>query len=347
MKTKRILITRTDRLGDVVLSTPVIRFLREKYPFAYIAFMVRPENRDVVVANPDLDEVIIYDKYGKQKSFWNTFKFALKLRNKKFDMAIALHPTTRVHVMFFLADIPERIGYDRKMGRLLTLRIKHDKQKGEKHEVDYNFDVLEKIGIDTTRAVKMPYIVTTEKHKNVVLLLRKKFNISENIAVFHPGASCPSKRWSAENFGYLADKITDKYGLNAVFVGGIETEKFVKRAINVMKNKATNLAGKLNVGELAEFLSKCRVFVSNDSGPVHIAVAVKTPTVAIFGRNDRGLSPKRWGPIGKNDEVVHDSGECVECLAHNCRKDFICLKKISPEEVMKAVDRILKRAGNK
>ncbi|MFH1395574.1 MAG: lipopolysaccharide heptosyltransferase II, partial [Candidatus Omnitrophota bacterium] len=337
MQTKRILITRTDRLGDVVLSTPVIRVLRKKYPSAYIAFMVRPENRDVVAANPDLNEVIVYDKYGKQKSFWNTFKFALKLRNKKFDTAIALHPTTRVHVVFFLAGIPERIGYDRKMDCLLTVKIQHNKQKGEKHEIDYNFDVLESIGLDTAGADKIPYIVTTEKHKTAVSLLQKKYNITENIAAFHPGASCPSKRWAAENFGYLADKIVDKYGIKPVFVGGIETEKFVKRAVAVMKHKAVNLAGKLNVGELAEFLSRCRVFVSNDSGPVHVAVAVNAPTVAIFGRNDPGLSPKRWAPVGRNDQIVHHPRECVECLAHNCRKNFICLKKISSEEVIKAV----------
>ena len=112
----RILITRTDRLGDVVLSTPLIKFLRDKFPRAHIAFMVRPGNRDVVADNPYLDEVIVYDKYGSQKSLLNTCRFAMMLRQRRFDMGIALHPTNRVHIMFFLAGIPERIGYNRKMG---------------------------------------------------------------------------------------------------------------------------------------------------------------------------------------------------------------------------------------
>ena len=101
MKQKRILITRTDRLGDVVLSTPVIRYMRQKYPDAYIAFMVRPRYEDIVANNPHLDDVILYDKDESEKGFWSTLKFAFKLRQKKFDTAIALHPTNRVHLMLF------------------------------------------------------------------------------------------------------------------------------------------------------------------------------------------------------------------------------------------------------
>ena len=120
MEPKRILIARTDRLGDVILSTSVIRFFREKYPDAYIAFMVRPENKDVVLNNPHLDEIITYDKYGLNKSLWSTVKIALLLKTKKFDTAVALHPTNRVHLMLFVAGISVRIGYNKKMGCLLN-----------------------------------------------------------------------------------------------------------------------------------------------------------------------------------------------------------------------------------
>ena len=103
MEPKRILITRTDRLGDVVLSTPVVRHLRKLFSDAHIAFMVRPENRDILANNPHLDEVIVYDKYGSGKSFFATVKFALSLRKKRFDLGIALHPTNRAHIILFLA----------------------------------------------------------------------------------------------------------------------------------------------------------------------------------------------------------------------------------------------------
>ncbi|MBL7072351.1 MAG: glycosyltransferase family 9 protein [Candidatus Omnitrophica bacterium] len=341
MEYKRILITRTDRLGDVVLSTPIIRFMRKMYPSAYIAFMVRPENRDVVENNPHLDEVIVYDKYGLEKSFWKTFLFALKLRKKKFDVGIALHPTNRTHIILFLVGIPSRIGYDRKMPRLLTRAIAHEKEKGEKHEIDYNFDLLTQAGFNTERADRRPYIVTSDDDKKLVRVIKKEFGIGENVIAFHIGASCPSKRWAPEKFAYVADKLAEKYRADIVLIGAEETGKFADEMIAKMKTRPISLIGALLIGELAEFLAGCRVFISNDSGPVHVAVAVKTSTIVIFGRSDPGLSPKRWAPAGEKDIVLHRDAGCGRCLAHNCEKDFACLKAVTAEEVLEGVERVL------
>ncbi len=341
MEYKRILITRTDRLGDVVLSTPVIRFMREKYPEAYIAFMVRPENRDVVDSNPHLDEVIVYDKYGFEKSFWKTLIFALKLRKKKFDLAIALHPANRTHIILFLAGIPVRIGYDRKMGRLNTTRIVHKKQEGNKHEIDYNFSLLSSAGFNVTGAERVPYIAATDENIKLVSALKKSFGIKDNIIAVHLGASCRSKRWAPERFAYVADKLAEKYHADIVLVGGEETARLGDEMISKMKTKPINLIGALLIGELAEFLSRCRLFISNDSGPVHVAVAVKTPTVVIFGRNDPGLSPERWAPVGEKDIVLHHDVGCKKCLAHNCEKGFACLKAVTADEVLEAAEKVL------
>jgi heptosyltransferase-2 len=346
IKKKRILITRTDRLGDVVLSTPVIRHMRKLFPEAHIAFMVRPENRAVVVNNPHLNEVIVYDKHGFQKSFWNTVKFSLDLRKKKFDLGIALHPTNRTHIILFLARIPSRIGYDRKLGFLLTKRIPHHKQEGSVHEVDYNFDLLKQAGFSVEGADRRPYMTTSDSDKRLVDSVQKSNNIGNNIIAIHAGASCPSKRWPAERFAYAADELSAKYSSDIVLVGGDQTEEYSKRVSSEMKGKVIDLTGMLLVGELAELLSRCRVFVSNDSGPIHVAVAVGTPIVAIFGRKDPGLSPKRWGPLGKNDIVLHKDVGCERCLAHNCDRDFECLKAISVGEVVGAAEKILGESKN-
>jgi len=338
---KRILITRTDRLGDVVLSTPVIRYMRGKYPGAYIAFMVRPENRDVVANNPHLDEVIIYDKRGSQKSFWNTVRFAFGLRKKRFDTAIALHPTNRVHIILFLAGIPLRIGYDRKMGRLLTRRIPHHKQEGDKHEVDYSFGLLEHAGFDITKADRRPYMETGDKERHMIDSIQKNFGIGDNFIAVHAGASCPSKRWMPERFARAADILSEKYSSDIVLVGGDETVEYSSLTVSRMKHKAVDLTGMLLVGELAELLSRCRLFISNDSGPVHVAVAVRTPVIVIFGRNDPGLSPGRWGPLGEKDIVFHKDVGCRTCQAHKCEKDFACLRAVTVDEVVGAAGNIL------
>lgn len=342
MNPKRILITRTDRLGDVVLSTPVIRFMRQQYPDAYIAFMVRPENRDVVANNPHLDETIIYDKYRTQKSFLSTVKFSFGLRKKRFDMAIALHPTNRVHIMLFLAGIPLRIGYNRKMGNwLLTQKIPHFKQEGDKHEVDYNLGFLKQLGFDISKGNKRPYIITSSNDKKLIDSVQKDSAIGTNFIAVHVGASCLSKIWPPERFAQVADILSRRYHSDIVLVGADETVRFSSNVASKMKCKVVDLTGTLLVGELAELLSRCRLFVSNDSGPVHIAVAVGTPAVVIFGRKNPGLSPARWGPLGPKDTVLHKDVGCQICLAHNCEKDFACLKAVTVEEVVTAAEKLL------
>lgn len=338
---KRILITRTDRLGDVVLSTPVIRHLRALFPEAYMAFMVRPENRDVVANNPHLDEVILYDKLGSEKTFLGTMKFALKLKTKKFDLAFALHPDNRTHIVLFAAGIPMRVGYDRKMGWLLTKRIAHKKHEGARHEADYNFDLLREAGLDVEKRDIRPYIVTSSEEKRLVDSVLKDNKISGKFIALHAGASCPSKRWPVERFAEVGDTLSAKYSCGVVIVGGEGTEEFSHAVISRMKKKAVDLTGTLRVGELAELLMRASLFISNDSGPVHVAAAVGTPVIAIFGRSDAGLSPKRWGPLGEKDQVLHKNVGCEKCLAHNCDKDYACLRAITVEEVVQAACNIL------
>ncbi|MBU1128131.1 MAG: glycosyltransferase family 9 protein [Candidatus Omnitrophica bacterium] len=383
MKTDRILITRTDRLGDVVISTPVIRFLREKFPFAQIAMLVAPMTCDVVCNNPDIDEVIIYDKCNKQKGLWETIKFAFALKKKQFDLAIALHPTNRVHLMLFIAGIPIRIGYDRNFGKLLNKRFSHRKQKGAMHEVMYNFDLLSRAGFQTDNADIRPYMVIGQEDKELVDTILREQGVGSNFIhsavqnpainggvgksrlsmnpypkprafspgslkgfiVIHPGASCPSKRWPVERFAKVADSVVDHFGYDVVLVGAGDAEELSARVARRMRNRSFDLTDMLRVGELAEVLRRGKLLISNDSGPVHVATAVGTPVVCVFGRSDPGLSPKRWRPLGKNDIVLHKNAGCRECFAHNCQKDFACLKAITVDEAITAANRILEGQG--
>ena len=160
----------------------------------------------------------------------------------------------------------------------------------------------------------------------------------------HPGASCDSKIWPAERFAKVADRLIDKYGIKAVIVGSDEKRdtKCAESMIKRMSNKAVSFAGKLSISELASCLKKAAVFITNDSGPVHIACAVGTPAVVIFGRRQPGLNPRRWGPTGKGNTVLHKDVGCGEgCLAHNCRKGFACLNAVTADEVYEAAAKFL------
>lgn len=343
---KKILIVRLDRIGDVILSTPAIKALKEAYPDSYIAFMVRPYARDIVEGNPYLDEVIIYDKNGKERSISGNCRFILNLCKSKFDLAIILHPTARTHIITFLAGIRIRIGYDKKLGFLLTKRIPHAKQFGLKHEIDYTLAILRYIGIDAKdRTLYMP---VNEKSEHKIKNLFKHSGVEDNdlVVAIHPGASCPSKRWRAEKFAEVANGLVKKYNAKVVIISGIKEKRFGDAVTNLVKFNSINLSGRTTVGDIASILRRSRLLISNDSGPVHIACAVGTPVISIFGRMERGLSPARWGPTGERDVVIHKDVGCDICLAHNCKIGFKCLEAITAEEVFEAADKILSGREN-
>lgn len=338
---KKILIARLDRIGDVVLSTPVIKALRDAYPDSHIAMMVRPYAREIVEGNPYLNEVIIYDKDGDHKGIAGNYKFIQELKEKKFDIAVILHPTNRTHLALSLAGIPERIGYDKKAGFLLTRRIPHTKQFGMKHEIDYTLGILKYVGIEpSTRALYMPTSSASER-KIEDIFKENRVKDSEIIVVISPGASCASKRWGVESFADVANGLIERYVARIIIIAGSVDKYFGDRLASLITAGCINLSGKTGIGDIASLLKRASLFISNDSGPVHIGCAVGIPVIAIFGRSDRGLSPERWGPSGSRDRALHKSVGCDICYAHNCKVGFKCLDSIKPEEVLEAAEKIL------
>jgi heptosyltransferase-2 len=338
---KKILIARLDRIGDVVLSTPVIKALRDAYPDSHIAMMVRPYAREIVEGNPYLNEVIIYDKDREHKGITGNYKFIQELKSKKFDTAIILHPTNRTHMLLALAGIPNRIGYDKKAGFLLTKRIPHTKQFGMKHEIDYSLDILRYIGIEpSARELYMP-INSISERKIEVMLKENGIKDSDTIIAVNPSASCISKRWNVEKFARVANGLAEKYGARIVVISAEADKSIGDKLAALVTAGCINLSGETGIGDLASLLKRARLFISNDSGPVHIGCAVGVSVIAIFGRSDRGLSPERWGPSGKDDLVLHKSAGCEICYAHNCKEAFKCLDSITPEEVLGAAEKIL------
>ncbi|MCX5706298.1 MAG: lipopolysaccharide heptosyltransferase II [Candidatus Omnitrophica bacterium] len=341
---KRILIVRTDRIGDLLLSTPVIKAMRQAYPNAYITMMVSPYTKEIVEGNPYLDEVITYDKDEKHKSWARSVRFARNLKKKRFDLSIILHPTNRAHLIAYLAGIRKRVGYDRKMGFLLTDRIKYTKQRGEKHELEYNLDLLRYLNIEAgDKGLFIP--IKDESEKWVDNLFRQEgIRVEDKLLIIHPGASCPSRIWPAQNYAAVADKLSQRYGFKIFILAGPQLldSKAAEDVIKYMRSPAVNLARKTSLSQATSLIKRCKLLISADTGPVHIATAVGTPQVVIFGRNQPGLSPLRWGPTSEKHRILHKTVGCIECLAHNCQKQFACLNAITVDEVVSAADSILK-----
>jgi len=327
----RILIVRTDRLGDVILSTPVIKNLRLAFPNAHLAFMCRPYTRDVVTGNPWLDEVIILDKKQKHRGIWGTFKLATWLRRQKFDWALILHPALRAHLLIFLSGIPVRVGWDKKIGCFLTKRIPHTKQEGKKHEVEYTLDILRAMHIPVVDTATYFPVTLNDEKTTMDMLLRMGYKPDEKLIIIHPSASCPSRRWPYALFSRLIKLLQKVNGLKIVVISSAEEADMIDVLVN--ENTVIDLRGRLSISQFGALLKHSALLISNDSGPVHIAAALGTPVISLFSRKNPGLSPLRWGPVNANSFYFHKNVGCDVCLAHNCKKGFICLDAINPEEV--------------
>ena len=345
LRPARILVIRLDRLGDVVLSTPVLTALRAQFPHAFIAMMVRPACRDVVQGHPALNDVILYEKEGAHRSALATLRFARALRRYEFDTALVLHPSNRSHWIPWLARIPVRVGYDRKNGWLLTHRLPHRKQEGAKHEAAYTLELLRVFGVTPSEPKPVIAVQAAAVSRVEALLREASVTSADRLVAVHPSASCVSKRWMPERFAEVADRLTDRQGIRIVIIAGEADARYAGQMAGAMRRPRLNVAGALSVAETAALLQRAHLLISNDSGPVHVAAAVGTPVVDIFGRNQRGLSPQRWGPLGEGHVVLHKEVGCVTCLAHKCDIEFLCLTALTADEVYDAAVSVLERVS--
>lgn len=339
---KNILIVRTDRIGDVVLTTPSIRALRLAYPQAHLAVMVTPQTRDLVEGNPDLSEVLVYDRKGQDGGLGGFWRFVFGLRRRKFDLAVIFHTKKRTNLICFLAGIPHRLGYKNdKFGFLLTKPVIDKRPEGKKHEAEYCLDLLKHVGVQSgDLKLSVPLKKESERWAEEFLKTNNIIGACEIIAI-HPDASCISKRWPIGKFIELIKSLLKRGNARIILIGGTEAEPITRNIQSALSGPVIDVAGKISLSQLASLLKRCRLLISNDSGPVHVAAAVGTPVVSIFGRNQAGLSPARWRPLGPRDVVIHKEVGCEICLAHNCNIHFECLEAVSPKDVLDAAAPLL------
>ncbi len=339
MTYKKILFVRTDRIGDVLVSTPALRALRKAYPDAWISMMVAPIAEQAVELNPDINEVLVYDK---RAALWDQLEFLKTLRSRGFDLAVIAHCTNTVNWLVFLAGIPERIGFARRAGYLLTIPLANVKILGQKHEADHLLDLVALVGAKP--AGRQPVLAFSTEDDAFAQTMLRKMGVSAKrpVVAVHAGSSSPSKCWPKEYFAQLLARLVQRDGMQVILVGGTSEMELSQSLIpKGSESRVVDFTGILNLRELAAMLSRCALLVSNDSGPVHIAVAVGTPTVAIFGRNRPGLGPQSWGPLGKRDIVLQKDVGCTVCLADACTIQFKCLTELSVDEVTQAVFRLI------
>ncbi len=344
----KIIVRVPNWLGDAVLSTPALHLLRQKFPRSYIVVMAKEWVGPVFKFNPDVnDTFVIPEEKGYR---W----MARNLREDNFDLGILFPNSFSSAFLFWLARITERVGYATDGRSLfLTEGIKRSPIFRREHQVRYYLHLVEQTGSNALAASdqhstigeeSLVWNITAEEDKWAQERL-KHLGLSpeDRIVGINPGATYGSaKRWFPDRFAKLADELSKRYEARVVVFGSGEEKGIANSIVNLTEIKPVNLAGQTNLRQLAALISKCVLFITNDTGTMHVAAAVKIPVVAIFGSTD----PVRTGPWGEGHIIVREEVPCSPCLEKECpRGDYLCFEKIRVEDVLKAAEKQLAKGG--
>lgn len=328
----RILIVEVNWVGDVLFSTPFIRAVREAYPDSHISCLLHPRCLEVLRSNPRLDEIIIYDEEGVHRGILGKLKLILSLRRKRFDTAFILHRSFTKALIAYLAGIGERIGYSTK-GRGFILTKSAEEPAPAAHKVEYFLAIARAAGI-RPESRSYEFVFNADDRKFIRdLLMREGIGQSEKVVVINPGGNWPPKRWREENFARLADILSERFKVRIVISGAEKDVGLAESIRSRMKSAAVIAAGKTTLKQLGALLARSSLVVANDSGPMHMAVAVGAKVIALFGPT----SPALTGPYGDGDyTVIFKNKKCdVPCYDSTCA-DNECMSAILVEDVAAA-----------
>ncbi len=338
--TKRILIFNVNWLGDVLFSSAAIRNIRRNYPDSYIACIIPSRCYSILKGNPYLDEVIIFDEKDRHKGMLAKLNFVSLLREKKFDLAFLLHRSFSRALICRLAGIPQRIGHNtKKRAFLLTKRITPPK-KDSLHRIDYYLDIIEKAGLRIEDRY-LDFFFTPEDEKHVEDFLKKNsFDKNDFIVALNPGGNWLLKRWPKNYWALLADRLISQDKAKVIFTGSVSDLPLINQIKGQMEEKPLIVCGVFNIKQLAALAARVNLFITADTGPLHIANAVGAKKIiAIFGPTAKEIT----GPYPSNNVIIlQKKVDClIPCYKVNCRNN-LCMQAVTPDDVLVEVRKIFK-----
>jgi len=358
---QRILIVNPFGIGDVLFTTPLIHTLKENFPQSFITYLCNYRTEPILEGNPYIDEVISFSRGDIKKLFRKSKTEALKrilslikqIRKLKFDLLIDFSLDYRYNIVAKFLGIPKRIGFNYKnRGRFLTDKIDIEGYS-DKHIVEYYLDLLKFLGVK-------PSVNRLE------LFLSEK---DEEWAYFHTGCGSKGgskgqndfvvgvvpgggeswgktafyKHWPKEKFAYVSDELIKKYNAKVIILGSVEEKEICKDVVNLMHEKAINTCGETTISQFAALLKRCKLVITNDGGPLHIAVSQDVKTISIFGP----VNEKVYGPYPPSEKhiVIKKDLPCRPCYKKfrvpKCNYNHRCLTEISVQEVLAQAEKLI------
>jgi len=315
------------------MMTPGLGAIRETYPDAELVIVANPLVAQLFTHHPWCDRVIVYDRKGEHRGIGGFLRFAGQLRAESFDMAILLQKAFEAALLTRLAGIPRRIGFSTDARSLLLSNATSltDEIKRLHHSRHY-LHMLKSFGIEGQIQDLCLEVTTAEKEWAGELLGQGRW-----LAV-NPGAAYGSaKRWYPERFARAADLLAEEFDLKVLLVGGPAEQQIGADIEEAMERENLNLIGKTSIREMMAVISCCALMITNDSGPMHVAAALKVPIVAIFGPTDHTTTY----PWSDDYEIVRADVECAPCLERTCPTDHRCMLSVSSDDVAIAARRLI------
>ena len=338
----RIAIWKLSALGDVVLATPSIRAVRRQYPRGRITLIVGRPLYETVARCPYIDEVIVFDRRGKERTWRGRWRFIRRLQRLSLDRSIDLQNSRLTHALAWLGGITTRIGYRRRWGRLLNQPV--ELPKAAMRPVAHQYYLLKAAGIEPDGEALELWPSEHDEQAAEALLKSRGIESGASLIGLHIGASprWESKRWDVERWAGLADRLAQT-GATVLLLGGPSDQALGEAVLGRCALKPINLIGATRLLELACILRRCRAFVVGDSAPLHVAAAMGTPTVALFGPTD----PARHAPDSPAIRVIKQDVWCSPCYSPRCRTlTHACMKRITVEDVAAAVQEVACASSN-
>jgi heptosyltransferase-2 len=321
-KVKRILVINLSNIGDVILTTPVIQALRENFSRAKIAVLVGPRAFSVFKSDRRIDKKIIYDKGTALR---NKLGLVNRLRHEKYDLLVDLR-----HSLFGLL-----------LGTRYRTPLFLKAPNSLLHMKDRHLWKLETLGLNIKKGAA-PSVWFSEDDQDHIKQLLNKWQLKDKqmFVAVACGARSMTKRWEKKGFQDLIKRLVKEYKAKIIMVGDKQDQALAQEIISQIKPRPINLCGKTSITQLAFLLTKCNLLISNDSAPMHLAWAVNTPVVAIFGPTDH----KKYAPRGERDIIIRKDLACSPCEESLCRKGRReCMQSISADDVFAACKGILRK----
>lgn len=337
---RRLLIRSTNWIGDAVMTTPAVRSIRENFPQAEILILAKPWVIPVFDNSPYVDGVLTFDGNGRHTGVAGKLRLARDLRSYRFDAAILLQNAFEAALIAFLAGIPARIGYNTDArALLLTHPVRCRPEFKRDHQTFYYLNILKGAGLETGRPDLFLAVGDRQRTRAGEILRAQGVSEDQRLVGINPSATYgPAKQWPLTRYAALADRIQEAIDCRILVFGGPGDRDLGLKMSRLMRRPPIDLAGRTELGEALALIERCSLFVTNDSGLMHVAAALDVPLVAIFGSTNATTT----GPLGANSRVVQVPMACSPCLKPECPEGHLnCMRQIDVNMVFNAAGELM------